>query len=296
MKQVADAPIQLDLSQLSQWLKLKGVPHRISEADDRQIILMDSTQLQEQIQQVLQRYIEEPEFRSSIAEQLERVEPVTARVVTAYLRATPQQAPLIYLSIVLSLAVAYLTSLGEGGGILRALLIVDPFQLDFRMETVSDRFHGLSEMLARGQVWRLFSPDFLHFSLLHIVFNMLMLWSLGGQLEVKKGSVAFLSMALFVSLASNIAQLADTGYFFGGMSGVVYGLIGYCWVWRRVSPDIFMPDVLFRFSIVWLLIGYTPLTEWAGLGRMANSAHLYGLISGLVWGWLTTNLGAKKIP
>ena len=164
------------------------------------------------------------------------------------------------------------------------------------METLTDRFVGLSRMLETGQVWRLFSPDFLHFSLLHIVFNMLMLWTLGGQLEARKGSVSFLSMALFVSLTSNIAQLADTGYFFGGMSGVVYGLIGYCWVWRRVSPDIFMPDALFRFSVVWLMIGYTPLTEWAGLGRMANSAHLYGLISGLLWGWLTTNLGAKKIP
>lgn len=155
---------------------------------------------------------------------------------------------------------------------------------------------GLIEMLSEGQFWRLLSPDFLHFSMLHIVFNMLMLWTLGGQLEMRKGSLAFLSMALFVSVVSNIAQLLDSGYLFGGMSGVVYGLVGYCWVWRRVNPDIFLPDALFRFSIIWLLLGYTPLTEWLGIGKMANSAHLYGLLSGLLWGWLTTNLGAKKIP
>jgi GlpG protein len=54
-----------------------------------------------------------------------------------------------------------------------------------------------------------------------------------------------------------------------------------------------MPDALFRFALVWLIIGYTPLTEWVGLGRMANSAHLYGLLSGLVWAWLLFGLRSK---
>ena len=296
MKKIAEAPIDLDLSELSHWLRLKGVPHRISEEDQSQVIWMPTDRFQTEINQVLRRYIEEADFRAQINAQLTQGAEANPAFQTQYARALPAEAPVIYLFILISVVIAYLTDLGQGGPILRALLIVNPFDLDMPMNTVSDRLAGLMQMIGQGEVWRLVTPDFLHFSLLHIVFNMLMLWTLGGQLEIRKGSFAFLSMALFVSIVSNLAQLMDTGYLFGGMSGVVYGLVGYCWVWRKVSPDIFLPDALFRFSIIWLLIGYTPLTEWLGIGRMANSAHLYGLLSGLFWGWLTTNLGAKKNP
>ena len=296
MKKIAEAPIDLDLSELSHWLRLKGIPHRISEEDQSQVIWMPTDRFRHEINQVLTRYIEEAEFRAQINAQLAQGDEARPVFQTQYARALPSEAPVIYLFILISVVIAYLTDLGQGGPMLRALLIVNPFEVDMQLNTVGERVAGLMHMLGQGQVWRLVSPDFLHFSLLHIVFNMLMLWTLGGQLEIRKGSIAFLSMALFVSIVSNLAQLIDTGYLFGGMSGVVYGLVGYCWVWRRVSPDIFLPDALFRFSIIWLLIGYTPLTEWLGIGRMANSAHLYGLLSGLLWGWLTTNLGAKKIP
>lgn len=296
MKKVAEAPIHFDLSELSQWLKLKGVPHRITEQDQLQIIWMPTQRYQDEINQVLERYLGDAEFRASINEQIAHGVEAAPVTHTLYPRALPAQAPVIYVFILISVAIAYLTDMGQGGPILRALLIINPFEIDFPLETLDQRMAGLIEMLSEGQFWRLLSPDFLHFSMLHIVFNMLMLWTLGGQLEMRKGSLAFLSMALFVSVVSNIAQLLDSGYLFGGMSGVVYGLVGYCWVWRRVNPDIFLPDALFRFSIIWLLLGYTPLTEWLGIGKMANSAHLYGLLSGLLWGWLTTNLGAKKIP
>jgi GlpG protein len=121
-----------------------------------------------------------------------------------------------------------------------------------------------------------------------------MLWLLGGQLEIQKGSIAFLSLALFVSAISNVAQLFETSYLFGGLSGVVYGLVGYCWLWKHYEPEIFFPDILMKFSIVWLILGYTPVTEWLGWGRMANAAHLYGLISGLVWGGLMIALKTMK--
>lgn len=297
MIKVAQAPLELDLSELSEWLRLQGVPHRITEEEGGQALWMPSARYQQEINHVLERYIEEPEFRAEINGQLGglRAQP-KPRIETVYPRALPHQAPAIFTFIVVSVLVALLTRMGEGGPILRALLIVNPLDLDFQMTSTIARLQGLQVMLANGEFWRVVTPDFLHFSLLHIVFNMMMLWILGGQLEMKKGSLSFLSMAFFVSVVSNIAQLLDEGYLFGGMSGVVYGLVGYCWVWRRADPEIFLPDALFRFSIVWLLIGYTPLTEALGLGRMANSAHLYGLLSGLFWGWITTNMGAKKIP
>lgn len=296
MKKVAEASLELDLSELSRWLMLRGVPHRIAEENGAQAIFMPDERFQSDIEQVLQKYISDAEFRTQVNAEVSSVRFVPRKAHSDYLRASPMQAPVIYLLIVASCLVAYFTDLGQGGAILRSLLIIDPFQIDGSLNTVSERLFALAELLSKGQFWRVFSPDILHFSLLHIVFNMLMLWILGGQLEIKRGSASLLTMVMVVSIAANIAQLIDTGYLFGGMSGVVYGLVGYCWVWKRVSDDIFLPDALFRFSIGWLLLGYTPLTEWLGLGSMANSAHLYGLLSGLLWGWLTTNFGQKKSP
>lgn len=293
MIELARISIEHDLSLFSRWLDARNVPHRIAEEEGAQVIWILQPELKDEVNLYLHRYIVDSEFRCRIEADLKARPKQRTVIETLYPRALPHQAPLIYLFIGLSVLVALMTNLGEGGKVLRALLIVNPFELDFRIRNFSERVEGLVAMLSMGHSWRVFSPMFLHFSLMHIVFNMLMLWTLGGQLEIKRGSFAFLTMAMFVGLVSNIAQYFDSGYLFGGMSGVVYGLVGYCWMWRRVDPDIFLPDVLFKFSIAWLLLGYTPITEWLGWGRMANSAHLYGLIAGLFWGWVTT-MGAKR--
>lgn len=300
MIKVADAPLDADLSEFSRWLMAQGIAHRITEEQGQQVVFMADDRHKAQIQSVLRRYLEDSAFRGEIHGQLaqhgsERRAFKPAPVVN-YPRAMPSQAPIIYCLITLSILVAVFTDFGQGGPILRMLLIVDPFQFDGNLSSFNARVEILQATLLAGELWRLLSPDFIHFSVLHITFNLLMLWILGGQLEIQKGSIAFLLQVIFVSSISNVAQFFDSGYLFGGLSGVVYGLVGYCWVWKRVAPEIFFPDALMKFSVVWLLIGYTPLTEWVGLGRMANSAHLYGLIAGIVWGLITAGLQAKKSP
>ena len=49
--------------------------------------------------------------------------------------------------------------------------------------TMAERFDSLLATLASGLVWRLFTLDFLHFSWMHIIFNSVMLWFLGSQIE-----------------------------------------------------------------------------------------------------------------
>ncbi len=291
MIHIASAPLDADLSLFSQFLWDRGLPHRISEVQGQQIIYMQSDAYREQVSEALDRYLNDPDFRENLRQHLlqNSAEQVAQTSVVAYPRATPSQAPVLFAFIALSVLVAFFTQFGQGGPLLRALLILDPLQLDVNLNTLEGRLSGLLMSLADGQVWRLITPDLLHFNLMHIVFNVLMMWVLGGQLEIRKGSFSFVTLAVFVSIISNVAQLLDGGYLFGGLSGVVYGLVGYCWMWKRAEPGVFFPEALFRFSIIWLLIGYTSLTEWIGLGRMANSAHLYGLLAGLLWGWLTTS-------
>lgn len=290
MIEIARIALEHDLSTFSQWLSAQDVPHRVVEESGEQVMYVaDSAQgFAPQLRVLLQRFIAEPELREQLQTFAAHLQPEYEMAVqTPYPRVLPKQAPLVFLLLGLAVLVAVLTSFGSGGPVLRALLMVDPLQLDFRMQDLVSRLEGLLVMLADGQPWRLVSPDFIHFSTLHLVFNGLMIWILGGQLELRSGTGALLKLVLFVSVLSNLAELLATHYLFGGLSGVVYGLFGYTWLWRKRDPDVFMPDSFWNFALVWLAVGFTPLTEWLGIGRMANGAHLAGLLAGLLWGWVT---------
>ncbi|MFP3334687.1 rhomboid family intramembrane serine protease, partial [Pseudomonas sp. SIMBA_064] len=78
------------------------------------------------------------------------------------------------------------------------------------------------------QVWRWFSHALLHFSLLHILFNLMWWWYLGGAVEKRLGSGKLFVILLISALLSGWLQAKFSGIWFGGLSGVVYALMGYC--------------------------------------------------------------------
>jgi len=298
MIKIACVPLKSDLSTFSDWLNSQGLVHRITEELGEQALFIESEGLEQQVKGALQLYLTDQAFKVHL-DGLPKDNFSPPQIEELYPRARPTEAPLVYVFMLLSIVFALLTDFGQDGLILRAFLILDPFSLSsdglgIDLNTLYGRIQGLLITLEQGELWRLISPAFIHFNVMHITFNLLMLWLLGGQLEIQKGSFSFLILALFVSAISNVAQLFETSYLFGGLSGVVYGLVGYCWLWKHYEPQIFFPDILMKFSLVWLILGYTPVTEWLGWGRMANAAHLYGLISGLIWGGLTIALKANK--
>jgi membrane associated rhomboid family serine protease len=142
---------------------------------------------------------------------------------------------------------------------------------------------GFSDVLG-GEVWRLITPIFVHFGILHILFNMMWLWDLGRAIELLKGRL-FLGLLVAVSgIASNIAQyLVTQSPNFGGMSGVVYALLGYVWMQGRYNRAF---GIALHQTTVIMMIGWYVLC-WTGLvGPIANWAHTAGLVIGIVWGLL----------
>jgi GlpG protein len=136
----------------------------------------------------------------------------------------------------------------------------------------------------RGEVWRLFSPMFLHLSILHILFNMLWLYDLGSMVERRQSLQHLAILVVVLGLTSNLAQYLWSGPAFGGMSGVVYGLFGYVWLRGRFDPGsgLHAPPSSVPVMLVWLVL---CMTGW--LGPIGNASHLIGLVLGAAWGFVS---------
>jgi GlpG protein len=195
--------------------------------------------------------------------------------------------PLSLLLIAVSVLVALFTNLGADQRFVQTLSITQYWH--------EGQYFAPSTVLPevrRGQVWRLFTPMFLHFGLLHIFFNMLWLRDLGSMIEARRSPWLLLLLVLVLAGTSNLAQYAVSGPEFGGMSGVVYGLLGYVWMQGRFNPASRMslqPQTV-TFMVIWFFLCFTGL-----VGNIANTAHAVGFGVGIVWGYLAARLaGATR--
>jgi len=178
---------------------------------------------------------------------------------------------------------------------MRALLFYDVRHTrdsDWDETRLADRLIDIRQ----GQVWRLVTPIFLHGDLLHLLFNMIMFHLFARPIEMRKGAGALALMILLIALASNTAQgLAPStwgplsgGPSFLGISGVVYGLMGYLWMKTVYDPGsgLYVNPSTVVFLLGWMTLGLTGVFQ--DTMPMANLAHLCGLLSGMVLGYVTS--------
>lgn len=199
-----------------------------------------------------------------------------------------KQAPVSAVLIVASIAVAVASGLGENRDVLTWLTFADLRGFD---GTIASGFSAIE----RGEVWRLITPIFIHFGLMHIVFNMLWMKDLGPLIERRWSSRTLLTLVLVSAVLSNVAQFLVNWDFkngvhyanalSGGMSGVVYALLGYVWIRGRLDP---MAGIRLPPSVVMMMLGWLVLCMTGILGHIGNSAHAMGLLVGVVWAWVTT--------
>ena len=147
--------------------------------------------------------------------------------------------------------------------------------------------------LIGNQWWRLITPIFIHFSFAHLVFNCLWIFILGEKIENTDGSLIFILLVIFSAILSNCLQYFWTETsLFGGLSGVIYGLIGFCMIieFDTQYERYKLPPALYLFMIVWLLLGFAGILDLFGFGSVANFAHLGGLISGILFAMIYKNI------
>lgn len=137
-----------------------------------------------------------------------------------------------------------------------------------------------------NQWWRLLSPIFMHFSLAHLAFNCLWIYVLGEKIEIVDGKKAFILIVIISSISSNLLQYYSQGpHLFGGLSGVIYGMLGFCMIIEMESKNdrYGLPPALYLFMIIWLVLGFMGILDLFGFGKVANFAHLGGLVSGVIF-------------
>lgn len=163
-----------------------------------------------------------------------------------------------------------------------------------------------------GEVWRIWTPMFIHYGWMHIIFNGMFLKDFGMLMEDRLGTAKFVVLVLVMGAVSHIAQfefgnvpwwgLATGKYWrvlldpefwslipksdhFGGMSGVNYGLFGYLWMRGKLNPEsgLGVSSQTVMWMGVWFLLCFTGL-----VGPVANMAHAGGLAAGVALGALAS--------
>ncbi|MDY6828896.1 MAG: rhomboid family intramembrane serine protease [Pseudomonadota bacterium] len=262
-----------ELIRFSQWLGRRGVSHRVSEERGQQVLWVEDPRLVGPVSTQFARFEEQP--TAAFWSSSEAVAPsATARRSVGWVGRTPWTLGLVLATTLVTLIVWL-----SGGE-----LLLPDFTF-YQYARVGG--HLFLEDFSLRQPWRLITPIFLHFGVLHLVFNMLWLWDLGRRIEVRQGVRALVGLVVLLGLGSNCAQaLVTQEAVFGGMSGVVFGLFGYLWVWGRLAPEplFVLPRGILVLLLAWLALGFSGLLTAFGFGAIANTAHASGLAAGCLAG------------
>ncbi|MBA3472045.1 MAG: rhomboid family intramembrane serine protease, partial [Rubrobacter sp.] len=151
-------------------------------------------------------------------------------------------------------------------------------------------------LVAQGEAWRLVTSAFLHSGFVHLALNMLSLYFLGSFAEITFGRSRFLTLYLISGIAGGLAYL-----YFGsfnapavGASGAIFGLLGgvFGFAIRRGTFSTRDPVIsqLLLLTGLNLFLGFT-------IPGVSNTAHIGGLLGGLVFGYLMapTVFSRKKL-
>ena len=191
--------------------------------------------------------------------------------------------PLTFTMIIACVLIALYSKVGVHEWV-RSLYISDQINM-FRRD--------LPEVM-HGQIWRLFTPIFMHADIakdpLHLIFNMMWLYQLVSMIEARQNSLFLLLFVAVSAALSNLGQYFHSGPAFHGMSGVVYALAGYIWIRGKYNPSsgLYLSRQNVVILLIWLFVCYTG---W--VGPVANTAHAVGLVVGMIWGGAASILATR---
>jgi rhomboid protease GluP len=141
----------------------------------------------------------------------------------------------------------------------------------------------INEAIRAGQLWRFFTPMFLHGSIIHILFNMYALYNFGPTLERHYGHTRFLVLFLLSGFAGNVISFMFSQYPSVGSSTAIFGLLGAEGVFLYHNRELFGEmarralNQVVSIAVINLIIGLSPGID--------NWGHIGGLLGGTLFAW-----------
>jgi len=256
-------------------------------------------------------------------ERRRKVKENVVKVSESWPQGAKRKAPLTIALVILSVAVSVFSGMWRTplpdevrqGVFFKSLSFVavegDAAQ-NIAKETGNDDLKRRWASLQRFELWRLITPIFIHFGVMHLAFNMFMLYQFGRILEDRYGTLFLGMLVLLAAAIPNFLQGTVPGVIdgswpdlitsnlllsrFGGMSGVVYGLFGYAWIRSSLDPScgFMISQVSVAIMIGWLLLGFTEFDRtWLGVD-MANWGHGGGLVIGMAVAYYNVMIQSRK--
>lgn len=152
--------------------------------------------------------------------------------------------------------------------------------------------HGILYRAAISEAheyYRLITSAFLHADLLHIGFNMYLLYLLGSMLEPEIGSLRFGAIYLTSLLAGSFGALLATDAATLGASGAIFGLMGAAAVELRSRGMSVMQSGIGLLIVINLALSFS-------VANISVGAHVGGLIGGAIAGWAIKAGDRRRSP
>lgn len=298
MRQIGTVPDETTARRFVSYLATQGIDALAEEDSDKWAIWVRDEDHRQRAAEEFQAFLDQPdhprylEAERKEADQRHRERgavrptlPLPVRLRPPRVRRPREPVPVTMFLIALSVAVTLLGWFGRlptdslGGAVYRELRFAGP--------TVKREATGTDALasIRQGELWRLFTPIFLHFDYAHIIFNMLMFYHLAAQIERRRGPLRLTALVLLTALVGNLTQAYFKGPEFGGMSGVVYGLLGYLWMKSVNEPDsgFHLDGLTIAVAVAWFF-----LCVFEVIPNVANHAHAGGLGTGILVGLFPT--------
>ena len=154
---------------------------------------------------------------------------------------------------------------------------------------------NVPRLVAQGEYWRLFTANFLHIGIPHLLFNSLALYALGPEAEALFGSPRFVSIYLLSGLSGSILSFSlHAGGLSAGASTAIFGLIGALVAFFIRNRKHF-GDIWRRRLNNYLVLAALNLYIGFSVPGIDNLGHIGGFAGGLTLGWLLCPFYAVEV-
>lgn len=196
--------------------------------------------------------------------------PSSATQTTIQARIRLQKSPFTMALIGLLIVVFAVQELLGGSDNIRSLIVLGA---------------NFSPLVNNGEYWRLFTANFLHFGLSHILGNVASLYIFGREVESVFGSPRFIALCILTGLSGQVFSYVFNPGLAVGASTFIFGLIGAFAVYFLRNHSLLgsiSRNNLMQLGLV-LIINFS--TSFQPGSNVDFWGHLGGFIGGLVLGW-----------